>query len=54
MVSMYILVRSRLDRLAKVKVVELLSILIASGNPRGVMLAQLAQSWTNVGRMFVW
>ena len=38
----------------KVKVVELLSMLIARGNPRGVMLAQLAQSWTNVGRMFVW
>ena len=51
---MCILVRSRLDRLANVKVVELLSMLTARGNPLGVKSSQFGHSLTKVGSIEVW
>ena len=46
--------RSRLDKLAKVNTVELLSMLTTRGKLRGVMLAQFAQFLTGVGIILPW
>ena len=40
--------------MAKVKVVELLSMLTARGKPRGVKSAQFGHSFTDVGIIEVW
>ncbi len=51
---MYIKDRYRKYKLAKEKVLYILYMIIERGKNRVVMLAQLSQSWTIVGRMFVW